>query len=830
MRQEFLTIFNPKDVRTVNIVISNCKIYVINSNCYPVEKITFLKQGMKKNKLKYLLLFSQLIISCYLSYGQYKIEGELREQDSENLVSFATVAIYSLPDSGLISGKISDSNGKFTFENLGTGKYMVKITFVGYLPKIISDITIEHQSLNLGIINLKSSFTRLSKAVIVAERPDIITNPGKTVVNVAKDITAQGATALEVLDLVPSVSVDADNKVTLRGSKPKILIDGVESDLTNLLDILPADEIESVEVITNPSAKYDVGEGDGVINIVLKNKRKSNVNGRLFLKMDNKGDHLLSANLNRNQKKFSFGGGVSLTNKSYYANEIKTKEVYKSNPYFLSQNADLENDATTRILNASFSYKPSNKFTLSAKGLYQTNTTEFSNNLYGLKTDSIDSEISHNKYYRGSKRNQEFWQYTIQGVKKFNKKQHEIVFLFQQSENQNRSMANKDNTTFHPDNSLKGEPSIEEQIFNTRNKFVLLKFDYSYPINNRSKLEAGYKGSYRDIWDDKLYLNFLSDSNLWEESHKSHIYLFDGWTNSIYLTYSLRYKKMFINLGVRNEYIISNPQPIGLEGYFQNTYFEIIPSFSIGYVLNANNSLNFSVSGRTKPPSYAKLNPFIVSNNDFYLRYGNPNLLPEKTTTLELSYKYAKNKFNILPSVFYRHITDIIGTSITIDENDVTHSTRQNLSSGSTAGLEFISSKRIGEKVNLKLSTLFFRTRFDLTNTSKPRIVENESFSVKFGGSARFAHNIKIQFNASYYSPVQNYDGRKYERLIASGAVKKDFFKNKLTMVFKVTDLFNTYYVKQSKTNHENLYTLSTTNYDRQRFSIGISYKFMKRI
>ena len=120
----------------------------------------------------------------------------------------------------------------------------------------------------------------------------------------------------------------ADNKVTLRGSKPKILIDGVESDLTNLLDILPADEIESVEVITNPSAKYDVGEGDGVINIVLKNKRKSNVNGRLFLKMDNKGDHLLSANLNRNQKKFSFGGGVSLTNKSYYANELYSYSTY----------------------------------------------------------------------------------------------------------------------------------------------------------------------------------------------------------------------------------------------------------------------------------------------------------------------------------------------------------------------------------------------------------------------------------------------------------------------------------------------------------------------
>ena len=695
-----------------------------------------------------------------------RVSGTLIDQTSRQPVGFANVVLYPLSDTTKITnGAMTNEQGAFLVDNLPVGSYLAKITLIGYASRRLPAVTITaaNPAVNLGIIPFSVNTTRLNEVQIQGERPIVSYGLDRKVINVAQDLTSIAGTATDVMKNVPSVSVDADGGISMRGSSNlRILIDGrptgmVAADQAQILEQIPASSIESVEVITNPSSKFDAeGEG-GIINIILKKEERQGFNGLASVNVGTNNRYNTSLSGNYQFKKLNIYGSYDFRqdNRNGFGNQNRTSfnEADVPNSYI-----DQAEDETDKGLNHSFKvgadydFLPNQTLTLSM--VYRNR-------------NSTENEITLNRLYNGSRTlTSNFRRTTLEedldqnfdyylGYRKlFSKKRRELtadVMYTTATGDESQNIASE-NLMPLEEISLTRQRSLTDE----KNKQVTAQIDYTDPIGENGRFDAGYKSIISQRDDDYRFENLNNFNQLWiNDPTISNNFVLDQQIHSLYATYGNKWGKLSYQLGGRLE----GTKQLGLQKA-NNTvapdtsYLNFFPSVFLTHAFNENNQVQASYSRRINRPNIWNLNPFIDVSDSLNIRQGNPYLRPEFSNSFELSQIYYGDNGSLNTTLFFRETKDVIQRFTVPVDSFTTLTTNINLATRQAYGLELVASRTLFDiwKVNGNASAF----RNILTGNYLGTAIDNRNFSwsVRLNSNITFWKGIDLQVAANYRSPV----------------------------------------------------------------------------
>ena len=793
-----------------------------------------------------------------------KIYGKLVDQSGKP-VEDASVILYSgqtgSADS-LFKAMLSKPNGDFNFSNLPSSNqvYRVAISAVGYEPveKKISIGKNRNDSANfdkdLGNIELQSHIKQLSNVTVSSSRPALQMGIDRKIFNVEKSITSAGGTAIDVMKNIPSVSVDIDGNVQMRNTTPQIFIDGRPTILT--LDQIPADHIERVELITNPSAKYDASSSGGIINIVLKKNKRIGLNG--LASVGGGTPQLFNSNLNVNlrQGKINFfaSGGY---NRSGGEAKGQTNRENK------------DNGVITDYFNQNSNNKRARKFTSVRVGvdyfIDNRNTITVSQNF--VKGRFGNDETQHQEYLNANKELQYYGERESNGQAGFNRKSTRLSFKHSFPKEGKEFTADADynygshsdntnitNSYFYPDNSVYKPTDVVRDEGNNNNKQLTLQADYTNPINDRSKIETGVRSYYNKATN--AYDAFSVNSGQETKLPLSNNYEYDEMINAAYITYSNKTadESFSYQVGLRTEYskfdgkMLDSAFKFGYEypnslGKIWNALF---PSFYLSKKINDDNEIQFNFTRRIRRPRFWELNPFIDISDPLNLRQGNPQLKPEFINSFEFNYSKNYKNGNFLGVLYFtnnpKDITQYSDTitaaqyqqlnNAAVDPNAIIN-TFVNANTTNRYGAELTLQHKIGKNFDITPSmNLQYRSvkasinNLNLNNSGfnwQGKL--NMDYKIETEDKS-FFNNFSFQFSGRYESPRVIPQGKEIAHADADFAMRKDFLKDKKAAItFSVNDLFNS---RKWGTIYdtEQFYQDSYRRWNVRNFRLTFSYKF----
>jgi hypothetical protein len=513
-----------------------------------------------------------------------KIYGNVVDAATKEPVEYATISILSRQDSSLITGTVTDMEGKFVIEEIPVGAFRVKVSFIGYRTNTKDNLVINQQTPihHLGTIRLNATAQALGEVVVSAEQPVFEQSIDKRVFNVEKSIVTQGGTATDILETIPSVAVDVDGNLSLRGSGGVVvLIDGKPSSLTGadraaILEQIPANAIESVEVITNPSARYDAEGMSGIINIVLKKNKLRGSNGSVSLSAGTRDKYNASLNYNYRTGKFNIFSSYSYQNTIFWNRGYTTRQLMENaavSSYRLQNSNETDKD-DVHIIRAGADYFINDKTTLGFSALYG-NQKERENER--IQNQLLDSQENLTRlFYRNNteRQNQYNTDFVLNFSRKFTKPTQELTAsaAYSGSANQTNILFNNQDydLDFTPSDEL---PLLESNIRGVDNRIITLQADYVHPLGNEGKLEAGYKSTMREVDNDLVFENFDHANSFWMYNDTlSNQFLYQEQVHALYTNYAATMGKFGYQLGTRLEQTMMNPVQRSVEGNFRRNY------------------------------------------------------------------------------------------------------------------------------------------------------------------------------------------------------------------------------------------------------------------
>jgi outer membrane receptor protein involved in Fe transport len=793
-----------------------------------------------------------------------KIYGKLIDQTGKPIEA-ASVFLYSgqrnSADS-LYKAMLSKANGEFNFSNLPSSfhVYKVVVSAVGYdqFEKTISlnnkggdSITFEK---DLGNISLQSYIKQLTNVTISASKPTLQMGIDRKIFNVDKSITSAGGTAVDIMKNIPSVSVDIDGNVELRNTTPQIFIDGRPTILT--LDQIPADHIERVELITNPSAKYDASSSGGIINIVLKKNKRIGFNGLASIGGGTPELFNSNVNLNLRQGKFNFfvSGGY---NRSGGEAKGKTNRENK------------DNGVTTDFFNQNSINERSRKFTSVRLGvdyfIDNRNTITISQNF--VKGKFGNDETQHQEYLNTNKELQYYGERESNSRSGFDRKSSRLSFkhTFPKADkeftadidyNYGNHSDNTDivNSYFYPDNSVYKPTDVVRNEGSNNNKQLTVQADYTNPINDRSKIETGIRSYYNKATN--AYNAFSVNSGQETKLPLSNNYEYDEMINAAYITYSNKTtdETFSYQVGLRAEYskfdgkMVDSAFKFGYEypNSFGKLWDALFPSFYLSKKINDDNEIQFNFTRRIRRPRFWQLNPFIDISDPLNLRQGNPQLKPEFINSFEFNYSKNYTNGNFLGVLYFNNnpkdITQYSDTitaaqyqqlnNAAVDPNAILN-TWVNANTTNRYGAELTLQHKIGRNfditpsVNLQYRSVKAKINdLNLDNSGfnwQGKL--NMNYKIETEGKS-FFNNFSFQFSGEYESPRVIPQGKEIANYDADFAIRKDFLKDKkAALTFAVNDLFNS---RKWGTIYdtEQFYQNSYRRWNVRNFRLTFSYKF----
>jgi len=764
--------------------------------------------------------------------------GKVVDLQSNKGISGATVQLFALQNDSLsaqsrdslIAVMLSKPNGDFRFTNIPElPRLKLEISAVGYSPYNHTFRFIDNTSQNqkatqkdLGNIVMAHVSEKLQTVTVIAERPALKMGIDKKIFDVGKSITSKGGTAIDVMKNVPSVSVDVDGNVQLRNSSPTIFIDGRPTILT--LDQISSDDIDRIEIITNPSAKYDASTTGGIINIILKKNKRHGLNGLISATAGTPERYSGNANLNLRQGKFNFfvSGHYNYSNNDAHGKSFrqnKTNGIVDN--YFIQHSL---NNHTRRFIGlrggVDFFIDNRNTITLSqgyVNGRFsniQTQDQEYYDNNDVLTETGIRNSDGHFQFKRNSS--------SVYYTHKFPKEGETIDASVKMNYGGVNDHDKIVNTFYNPGGSVVGDPSIVQDDGANTNNQVTAKIDYVNPYADDKKLEAGlrsYTNNYRS------YFNSYSMKN--GESIKlplSNNYKYIESVQAAYITYTGKIKSIGYQAGLRGEYskftgtLLDSAKKFGYEypSQLKNIWNALFPSLYLSKKLNETDEIQLNYSRRIRRPNFWQLNPFIDINDPLNIQQGNPELKPEYSNSFEFNYsKSFKNNSNFLASVYYRNTTgDITRYSDTLTANQYNKlqnagvdpnailNTFINSKSTNRAGLELTLQEKFGDNFDITPNVNVGYRKVNADQNSLNLSNEGFDFSAKLTANYKIKteqqsnvfNNLSFQLNADYHSPRVIPQGRRLERFSSDFAMQKDVFKNNRgSIIFSVNDIFNTH-------------------------------------
>lgn len=774
----------------------------------------------------------------------------------------------------IVSGMLTRSNGEFSLDNLPVmGNYELKITAIGYKPydqKVGFTMKMgQGQGMedalagvdkDLGNIKMEGDAELLQNVTVTASKPLIQMGIDRKIFNVEKNLVSAGQTAQEIMKTIPSVNVDIDGNVTLRNAAPQIFVDGRPSTLS--LDQIPADAIESVEIITNPSAKFDASGGNaGILNIVLKKNRKAGFNGNIRAGIDSRGKLNGGADINVKQGKINFFASGNVNQRK----SLSTTKTFRHNllaPIDVNQLSSGKNMNTFAFGRAGFDYLMDNRNTFTVAGTLVNGNFDNHDDLnydstFSGKDSTKANQITDSKNHFNNKGATFSYKHNFAEAGKY----ISADFNFNSSNNSNSGLYTT--RLYNASNVSKGSPTLRKTDGRGDSKFFTGQLDFSDPITENMKFEAGGRVAIRDNTNlnNNYFYNYLTQQYVYSNSFSSN-YKFTDRVYAAYATFSSKVNTWSYMAGLRAE----SSDYTGTLLQSKDTTFStkypvsLFPSFFLTKELGAGQDLQVNYSRRVNRPNFFQLNPAVDPTDPQNLAKGNPGLKPEFTNSFELSYQKTFAKGNsLLTTAYYKSSSNLITRYIDYSDS-VYYLTYRNANSSRSYGLEITSRNPIFKWWEMNTNLNFYDSKINgiQTTSSTEKSVSSQervSYFIKWNNTFKVPAGINIQFSGDYQSksvlPQSSgggggrgggggFGGGGYgggAQPTAQGyinanygfdmAVRKDIFKTKGSLTLSVNDLFKTrkysYYSESA-----NFTQTVDRRRDAQVFRLNFTYRFGK--
>lgn len=775
--------------------------------------------------------FFYLLIILFISVGSYSqnrnqtgkgnISGVVIDRETNLSVEGASVQLFSLKDSSITEGTETDSKGSFSFSEVSYGRYSLKVSMISYSSAVIKLIVLnsENKNLNLDTIKLKSGVTTTDEIEITAEKSMIEFQGEKKVFNVTNDIVDKGGTATDLLRKIPSVSVDEEGNISLRGSPNiQLQVDGkpLRQNSAAILQQLPASSVESIELLTNPSAKYEAeGEG-GILNIVLKKGAVSytGYEGTFSLSAGNNDKYNGAVNLSMKNKKINLYTNYSYRNFNMDAEgSSELEKTTVSNPQYINQTGSTNNKTITHLIKsgADFFIDQKNTLGLSATYNYRSRDRDELANVQYLNSSSIlYSRYLVNSIESG---NNNTWDVSLNYSRFFSNPAYKLTgdasYSYNNEEGNLNSSRQQYTVDFIPVNNT---PRLLRSYGDNKNYLGIIQLDYTQPLetgtgkvslknpalkkskgSSNKTIEFGVKGIFRKLDNDYLSEIFDYQQNTYVNNiNRTNHFIYNINIYAGYIIYSNLLGKLNYQLGLRSEYSPTNFElPNTTEKYEKNN-FDLFPSVNLTYEISPFDNLQAGYTRRINRPNPNNLNPFIDYSDPLNLRKGNPDLEPEYTNSFQLTYLKFFGEVSLNPSVFYKNTYNSITRFRTIIDTNATLTTFLNLADSKTYGAELIATLQAGKNISLNGSVNYSNTQINGTDVQPTLNNSGQTWTVKLNGNFNLWYDIDLQMSYNYQGLRPMILGEIQPFWSFDIGVKKDILDNKFSISARASDIFNT--------------------------------------
>jgi outer membrane receptor protein involved in Fe transport len=774
-----------------------------------------------------LLLLAGLVLRAAGAWAQVgAVRGTLQEVGTNQPVSFASVVLLRSPDSTFVAGAQADAAGVFELAKLPLGRYILRATAVGYRTgRRIIGLTTSAPTLGLGVLHLRTAATQLTDVVVTAERPVVSGGLDKRVVDVSKDLTVTGGTAIDVLQNVPSVTVDQTGAVSIRGSGGvTIFIDGKPTGTT--LDQIPASSIQSVEVITNPSAKYDASGAGGILNIVLKKERRDGLNGQASATAGTGDKANASLSLNYRHGKVNVFGSYDFRRDRRRINgTLDQTTTVRDTTLVLSQNRQGINLQTSHAVRLGLDYAltPEQTLTLAVQPRFNPATADETLDSRQVNTTAADRPVVAGTSHRANATTGTF-------------RSADVTLDYRRVWDKQPGRELTANAVYTPllaDNNvgssilyLDNRLVTQQQRTTNRTTQATAQVDYVQPLGEKSRWEAGVRSSLRQY---DLDYHFSSVPRL--SFDPSNRFVYTQYVQAAYGLYVNALGKLGYQLGLRAEQTNLNGNQLATSEQFSQHYFNLFPSAVLAYELPHDQQLRLSYTKRIQWPDASELNPFTDRSDQLNLVTGNPTLLPEYVHSVELGdqLSFAGGR-SLSTTAFYRLETNtaqgfrqVITDPLT--GNLVTSTTRQNLGQETSYGLELVGASPVTDfwKVNLTAST--FRRLIKGGVGSTPINTASQVYTTRFNNMFTFSKKLDAQVALNYRSPINSAQGTRSGNFNVDFAARYEVLGDRGTITLRVADIFNTLHYSFTAYG-DGLATASYFKRESRIAFLGFSYRF----
>ncbi|WP_298396672.1 TonB-dependent receptor [Flavobacterium sp.] len=789
-------------------------------------------------KIKFFLTLA-LLLSTFLNYSQQrpegkkvKVSGKIVEKVSSQPLEYATVSLVNTTTNKITAGGITDAKGEFNFD-ASPATYNVKVEFISFKPLEIKGKEIKDNT-NLGTISLEDESTKLNEVIIRSEKTTVEIKLDKKVYNVGNDLMVKGGTVSDVLDNIPSVAVSAEGNISLRGNENvRILIDGKPSNAININDalrMLPADAIDKVEVITNPSARYDAEGGGGLLNIILKKGKTNGLNGVIIANTGYPDNHGLSGNLNYKTTEFNLFTTQGYNYRNNPGNSLVETEYLNASPTaprFINETRD--NDRINKGYNGNFGAEwfLDKNTTWTNTVNYRKTTGDNQDNVFfdrQFTNSSLNNIQSRINFEDGKSENVDF---SSNLIRKFKKDGHKLTIDTQFSKNSDDNIA----TIIDSQEGTDATISIQRQNRN------LIQADYVLPIGKSMQLEAGYRGDFSELDTDVTVFNEGVVNTLFTNN-----LVYKEKVNALYTQYGFKVSKFSVLLGMRWEDSNIDINQITTSDFNNKRYNNFFPSAFFTYEISDKTNASISYSKRIQRPRGRQINPFSNYSSNINIFQGNPDLDPAMTDAIDLGFLKSWEKVTLNTSLYVNKTTDSFQfvrreSGTFVNGIPVIVSSPINLATEYRAGFEFTLNYTPYKWWKLNSNFNFFRVEtqgdFTYTNFQNTQVTQNfdniaSSWSTRLTSKITLPKKIDWQTNATYNGPQNNAQGRSLGVFAMNLAFSKDVLKDKGTVSLNVNDVFNSR-KRIMETNIPNLInSYAEMQWRERQVTLSFTYRFNK--
>ena len=783
------------------------------------------------------ILVFKLNFSQSYNYNQpkeYIISGVISSLDNDELLEYATITLLNPQDKSVITGGISDNLGKFSIP-VKVGTYDVLIEFISF-KKLTLDKVELNNNIDLGKIRLELDYEALGEVEIIAEETTVEVKLDKKIYTVGRDLSVRGGNAGDVLDNIPSVSVDLEGNILLRGNDAaRILINGKPSSLVGIdskfLQQLPSDAIEKVEVITSPSARYEAQGSGGIINIILRKSKKLGLNGSLSSSVGDPKRNALSSNLNYRNGKLNFFNSSGWNDNLSPGGGYNNSEYYNGDEpnTFFEEDRQRERSRSGYFLNNGIEWYLNDNTSVVGSFFYNKADSENVQNNFINQVDSFGGDILNQTIQTENEISNDFnREYNFNYETNFDDTGQKLTLDLQ-----------FDNSEDYENGDVLRDNELDE-VINTKEESnsYLIKADYVYPIGDNKQFEAGIRISEDDnITDYKVSENI--DSEIVEDLDQSNIFQYKEQINALYTQYGVKVEDKYSFLvGLRVENTIKDINQLTTQDYINKNETGLFPTFNFGLELDENETLTFGYNRRIRRPWSRFINPFPSKTSPINIFRGNPDLNPTYSNNIDFGYlKRFESSFTINTSAYFQRSTDTYnfinqenGETVQLNgvEIPVVERFPINLSTNERFGFELNLSYRKGRKWNINSNFNLYTNK--VVGSYEDQVFDNESLSWSFrlNNKLTLPGKIEWQTRMNYRGPEETAITKRDGNFSVDLAFSKELFNDNASLTFNVRDLLDQGGWK-TETFNQTFYNDSEYRWRQRSYTLNFTYRFNQK-